>query len=122
MMILWSIKQLKMYDFIESLKKTVEKKRLEKRELLSSNSLKSFVDLDFKTFVNILDESKLNYKYNKKEEYRIAWMQGYIQCAIDFANLMGIQDEEANPTETEIKQIEAKSHEFVNTLFEPLCY
>lgn len=110
-----------MYDFIESLKKTVEKKRLEKRELLTSNSLKSFVDLDFKTFVNILDESKLNYKYHKKEDYRISWMEGYIQCAIDFAHSMGIEDEHAYPNEEELKIIEEKSYEMANLKFEPLC-
>jgi len=50
----------------------------------------------------------------EKEQSRLDWKEGYLECCLDVAEFFGNKRDESLPTESEMEEIEKQSFEYIN--------
>ena len=63
---------------------------------------------------NIILQMINDFKDAEKEQSRIDWKAGYIDCCLDCAEFFGNERGESYPTESEMETIESLSYDFIN--------
>jgi hypothetical protein len=86
------------------------------------NKLLSFLESEFSInhFSSNYDSifEKINeLKDVEKEQARLDWKEGYIECCLDCADFFGNERDESYPTESEMEEIDKSSFEFVKRKF-----
>jgi hypothetical protein len=56
-------------------------------------------------------------KDSEKEQARLDWKDGYIECCLDCADFFGNERDESYPTESEMEEIDKSSFEFIKRKF-----
>jgi hypothetical protein len=92
------------------LKELIEEHKKTSLQLLIGESSKRYTTLHCDIILNMVE----GLKDAEKEQSRLDWKAGYIDCCLDCAEFFGNERDESYPTESEMETIETLSYNFIN--------
>lgn len=95
---------------LNMLKELIEEHKTKSLQLLIGESSKRYTTLHCDIILNMVEELK----DVEKEQSRLDWKAGYIDCCLDCAEFFGNERDESYPTESEMETIESLSYNFIN--------
>lgn len=96
-------------SILNMLKELIEEHKTESLKLLISESSKRITSANCDIILNMVEELK----DVEKEQSRLHWKAGYIDCYLDCAEFFGIDRNESYPTDSEMEEIDQVSFEFI---------
>lgn len=96
-------------SILELLEELLNIKKNQQLELLESKLLKNNTIYIY----NTIFESINSLKNLEKEQSRLDWKEGYLECCLDVAEFFGNERDESHPTESEMEEIEEQSFEYI---------
>jgi hypothetical protein len=95
---------------LNALEKLVIEHKKKSLDLSKSRIVKNLISSNFNSILKIID----GLKDAEKEQSRLDWKAGYIDCCLDCAEFFGNDIQDSFPKETEMEVIESLSYDFVN--------
>ena len=95
---------------LNALEKSVREHKKKALDLSISTFSKSYISSTCDIILKMIND----FKDAEKEQSRIDWKAGYIECTINLAEFFGNKREDSFPTDEEMKTIERLSHDFIN--------
>jgi hypothetical protein len=95
---------------LNMLKELIEEHKKKSLQLLIGESSKRYTTLHCDIILNMVE----GLKDAEKEQSRLDWKTGYIDCCLDCAEFFGNERDESYPTESEMETIESLSYNFIN--------
>jgi len=96
---------------LNALEELVREHKKKSLDLLQSRIFKNLISSNCDSILQIIGELK----DAEKEQSRLDWKAGYIDCCLDCAEFFGNDIQDSFPKETEMEVIESLSYDFVNT-------
>lgn len=94
---------------LNTLEELVKKQKQKSLWSLQSKFSKHHVSSICDNILKMIDELK----DSEKEQSRLDWKEGYLECCLDVAEFFGNERDESHPTESEMQEIEEQSFEYV---------
>ena len=94
---------------LNMLKELIEEHKKKSLQLLIGESSKRYTTLHCDIILNMVE----GLKDAEKEQSRLDWKAGYINCCLDCAEFFGNDRNESYPTESEMEEIDEDSFEFI---------
>lgn len=101
------------YSVLDDLSQRIKERWLETNKLLKSDILKKVSNSHHIAFLAMIDELK----DSEKEQSRLDWKEGYINCCLDVAEFFGNERNESYPNDSEMEEIEQDSLEYIKRKF-----
>ena len=98
------------FSTLNSLKELVKEHKTKSLQLLIGECSKRYTTLHCDIILNMIE----GLKDAEKEQSRLDWKAGYIECYIDCAEFFGNERDKSYPTESEMETIESLSYDFIN--------
>lgn len=98
------------YRTLKALEELVKEHKTKSLQLLICESSKRLTSANFDIILNMIE----GLKDVEKEQSRLDWKAGYIDCCLDCAEFFGNERNESYPTESEMETIESLSYNFIN--------
>jgi hypothetical protein len=95
---------------LSMLKELIEEHKKKSLQLFIGESSKRYTTLNCDIILNMVE----GLKDAEKEQSRLDWKAGYIDCCLDCAEFFGNERDESYPTESEMETIETLSYNFIN--------
>jgi hypothetical protein len=95
---------------LNALEELVREHKKKSLDLLQSQIFKNLISSNCDSILQIIDELK----DTEKEQSRLDWKAGYIDCCLDCSEFFGNDRQDSFPKEIEMEVIESLSYDFVN--------
>ena len=100
-------------SILNTLKELIEEHKTKSLQLLIGESSKRITSVNCDVILKMIEELK----DAEKEQSRLDWKAGYINCCLDCAEFFGNDRNESYPTESEMEEIDEDSFEFIKSKY-----
>jgi hypothetical protein len=98
---------------LNMLKELIEEHKKKSLQLLIGESSKRITSVNCDVILKMIE----GLKDAEKEQSRLDWKAGYIDCCLDCAEFFGNDRNESYPTESEMEEIDEDSFEFIKSKY-----
>jgi hypothetical protein len=95
---------------LNALEELVREHKKKSLDLSKSRIVKNLISSNFNSILKIIDELK----DAEKEQSRLDWKAGYVDCCLDVSEWLGNKKDDSFITEDEMEVIESLSYDYVN--------
>jgi len=100
-------------SILNTLKELIEEHKIKSLQLLIGESSKRITSVNCDVILKMIE----GLKDAEKEQSRLDWKAGYINCCLDCAEFFGNDRNESYPTESEMEEIDEDSFEFIKSKY-----
>jgi|688.fasta_scaffold23427_15 hypothetical protein len=100
-------------SILNTLKELIEEHKTKSLQLLIGESSKRITSVNCDVILKMIE----GLKDAEKEQSRLDWKAGYIDCCLDCAEFFGNDRNESYPTESEMEEIDEDSFEFIKSKY-----